>query len=348
MHRPLSSPYMHWVKTQAAARYSLVISGLRDYPISLLHVNFDELALSGPGAYGYRPLVEALAEKCGVHPEMIATAQGTSMANFLAMSALLEPGDEVLVERPGYPLIWETAQYLGANVRFFPRHLDIDIDELRSAVSERTRLIAITNLHNPTCAYLDSATLEKIGEIAASVNARVLVDEVYLDLLFENKPQTAAKLGPRFVVTNSLTKAYGLSGLRCGWIVAEPALIRRIYAMNDFMGVNNAYLTDQISCIALRQASRILAENRELLERNRAIAADLGFTLPHAGTVIFAKLEVPVDHFCNFLRHEYETVIVPGHFFGSPDHVRIGFAGDTGVLREGLRRVRQALMAYRM
>ncbi len=337
---------MNWVKTQADARYSLVISGVRNYPLSSLPVTFPELVPSGPGAYGYRPLIEALADKCGVHPDMVATAQGTSMANFLAMSATLAPGDEVLVEVPGYPLVWETAQYLGAAVKFFRRRPEVDLDELRAAVSPRTRLIAITNLHNPTCAVLKTEELEQIGDIANSVHARVLVDEVYLDLLFESSPQTAARLGSHFVVTSSLSKAYGLSGLRCGWVLAEPALIRRIYGINDFITVNNPYLTDQISCIALWHASRILEDTRTLLDTNRAIASDLGFALPHHGTVLFPKLDFPADGFCEFLRREYETVIVPGHFFGAPDHVRIGFAGDTNVLREGLKRVREAIGTY--
>ncbi len=124
----MRSAYMEWVKTNTDVPFNLANSGVKNYPLSGLPVDFGTLTLSGPGAYGYRPLVEAIAGKCGVDPVCVATAQGTSMANHLAMAAVLEPGDEVLIERPAYPLLAETAEYLGANVMLFrpPR-----ISELR-------------------------------------------------------------------------------------------------------------------------------------------------------------------------------------------------------------------------
>ncbi|HWD99524.1 MAG TPA: pyridoxal phosphate-dependent aminotransferase, partial [Bryobacteraceae bacterium] len=253
--RNMGSAYMEWVKTQTHAGFNLANSGVKNYPLSGLPVDFQALKLSGPGAYGYTPLVNAIAAKCGVPAECVATAQGTSMANYLAMAGTLDPGDEVLIERPAYPLLWETTGYLGAKVKFFERVADagfvIDMDALAKALTPKTRLIVITNLHNPSCAFTDESTLSRIGALARSAGARVLVDEVYLDLLFEDAPPTAAKLGPEFVVTNSLTKVYGLSGLRCGWVLAEPELIRKIYRVNDLLGVNNPYVTDQISCVAL-------------------------------------------------------------------------------------------------
>ncbi len=147
-------------------------------------------------------------------------------------------------------------------------------------MTPKTRLVAITNLHNPSCALADEATLRRAGEIAQSVGARVLVDEVYLDLLFENAPETAFKLGDEFIVTNSLTKVYGLSGLRCGWIIAEPELIRKIYRLNDLFGVNNPYLTDQVSCTALAHLDEIAHWARELLDKNRALANEFVVATP--------------------------------------------------------------------
>jgi len=350
----MRSAYMEWVKTNTKVAYSLAISGIKNYPLSGLPVDFQSLTLSGPGAYGYRPLVEAIAQKCGVHEDCVVTAQGTSMANYLAMAALIEPGDEVLMEHPSYPLLWEAAEYLGAQIRFFERdaaaNFAIDPENLKKLITPRTRLIVLTNLHNPSCALIDETTLRAVGELAKSAGARVLVDEVYLDLLWESAPATALLLGPEFLVTSSLTKVYGLSGLRCGWVLAEAQLAQKMYRLNDLFGVNNPYVTDQISCAALAHLKQIAQWSRALLDKNRALANEFLAATPEldceplkAGTVLFPRLPFPVEGFCTFLRERYDTVVTPGHFFGAPERVRIGIGGETALLAEGLARVHDAL-----
>ncbi|MFL6354335.1 MAG: pyridoxal phosphate-dependent aminotransferase [Bryobacteraceae bacterium] len=274
--RTMGSAYMEWVKTNTDVTFNLANSGVKNYPLSCLPVDFDALTLSGRGAYGYPPLIAAIAAKCGVEQECVATAQGTSMANHLAMAAVIHPGDHVLIERPAYPLLSETAEYLGANVNYFNRRAEakfaIDLDSLQAAITRKTRLIAITNLHNPSCALTGENTLRQVGELARAAGAGILVDEVYLDLLFENSPETAFKLGSEFIVTNSLTKVYGLSGLRCGWVLAEPELIRKIYRLNDLFAVNNPYLTDQVSWTAFAHLDKVAHWTKELLDNNRALA----------------------------------------------------------------------------
>lgn len=350
----MRSAYMEWVKTESRARFNLANSGVKSYSLPSMHPDFNALELCGPGAYGYAPLVAAIAAKCGVEEACVVTAQGTSGANHLAMAALIKPGDEVWIERPAYPLLWETAAYLGADVKHFERAAEasfsLDVEALERNVNSSTRLIVITNLHNPSCAYTGESAMRRVSEIARSVGARVLVDEVYLDLLFENAPPTAYKLGREFVVTSSLTKVYGLSGLRCGWILAEPELARRMYRLNDLFGVNNPYVTDQLSCIALAQLPHIGQWARELLDANRALANEFIAATPEleceplqAGTVIFPRIDFPVEEFCRLLRERYETVVTPGHFFGAPDRIRIGIGGDTNVLAEGLARLHDAL-----
>jgi len=352
--RIMGSAYMEWAKSQSHVAFNLANSGVKNYPLSSLPVDFNSLALSGPGAYGYPPLIKAIAGKYRVHEDCVATAQGTSMANLLAMAVSIEPGDEVLMEHPAYPLLWETAQYLGATVQHFDRPQEasfaIDVDLLERSISPRTRLIVITNLHNPSCAYTDEVTLRRVGDLARSVRARVLVDEVYLELLFEKAPETAFKLGPEFIVTNSLTKVYGLGGLRCGWVLAEPDLVRKIYRLNDLFYVNAPYLNDQLSCIALEHLHEIGRWSKQLLDTNRALANEFIVATPEldcdllkAGTVLFPRVEVAVKEFCQLLRDRYDTVVTPGHFFGAPERIRIGIGGETTLLAEGLSRVHDAL-----
>src|SRR5437660_4997682 len=148
------------------------------------------------------------------------------MANHLAMAAILEPGDKVLIEHPAYGPILDVAHYLKATVKRFRRAEEngwaIDSDEVRRCATPKTRLIVITNLHNPTSALTPDSVLREVGDIARSIGALVLVDEVYLDAVYQRTPRTSFHLGPEFVVTSSLTKVYGVSGLRCGWILARP------------------------------------------------------------------------------------------------------------------------------
>ncbi len=205
------SIYMHWAKTRPKVKYDLALSGILNLPFAELDAKIEDLDLNGDNSYGYRPLVDALARHCGVAAEAVVTISGgTSMANHLAMAAALEHGDEVLIEAPTYDPILAVAEYLGANIKRFPRSFEngfrVDVQELAKQITSRTRLIALTNLHNPSSALVDEETLKQVGEIARSVGARVLVDEVYLEAMFEAAPRSSVHLGPEFIATSSLTK----------------------------------------------------------------------------------------------------------------------------------------------
>ena len=358
--RVTSSEYMHWAKTvHARARFNLANSGMRAYPLAGLPVSLADIELSGPSFYGYAPLQEAIARKEDVSTDCVVAANGTSMANHLAMAALVSPGDEVLVERPAYELLLSTARYLGADVRRFERKREddfrLDPAEVRRALTPRTRLIILTNLHNPSCSLADEAALREIGDLAQSVGARVISDEVYLDsAVTDAPPRSAFHLGPVFLSTNSLTKFYGLGGLRCGWILAEPDTARRIWRLNDLFGAMQPHPAERLSVAALANLPRVAAESRALLDANlphfnRFLAAreELeGPPLTH-GTVSFPRLRggdaAAVERLSELLLERYETSIVPGRFFERPDHIRVGVALDTDILVEGLSRLGAAL-----
>src|SRR5215467_10146483 len=347
--------YIEWAKLHASARYNLAASGVKGLPLGELPVRLEDLQLSAPGGYGHLPLLERLAARYGTGIKNVAAAIGTSMANYLAMSALLEPGDEVVIEDPAYDPLVEVGHYLGAAVKRIPRRREnsfqIDPDELKNVVSGRTRLVVLTNLHNPSGALLEEAALREIGEIGRAAGARVLVDEVYLELLFDRPFRSACRLGETFLVTSSLTKAYGLSGLRCGWIVAAPELCDRMWHQNDLFGNIPAHITDRLSVIAFDHLGTIRARAKDLLERNWKLLdaflaehPELGAARPPGGTILFAK--VPGgdgDALARHLREKYETSVVPGRFFGMPDHIRIGICNDTAEVEEGLKRLDSAL-----
>lgn len=349
------SPYMEFAKLRSAAEYNLATSGVMSYPLSELPATLNELEINGPTLYGFAPLRERLARRSGVAPDCVVTAAGTSMANHLALAATLVPGDEALVEHPTYELLVSTLEYLGVAVRYFERRMEnafrVDPEEVERQITSRTRLIVLTNLHNPTSALIDEATLRAVGDIAGRHNARVLVDEVYLESMYERRPKPAIHLGEHFLVTSSLTKAYGLSGLRCGWALANPELADRMWHINDLYGVNAAHPAELLSVIALDNLERVQARARKLLDTNRPVLdaflasrEDLETVQPGLGTVVFPKLtKGTVEALDHLLRDKYETAIVPGSYFDMPQHFRIGIGGDPEMTRIALERLGEAL-----
>jgi aspartate/methionine/tyrosine aminotransferase len=358
--RVKSSDYMHWAKTQSGARFNLASSGVMNRSLSELNPRIEDLEITCDAAslYGYKPLLERIGARYGVPVESIVEAGGTSMANHLAIAAAIEPGDEVLIEHPTYELILLTARYIGARVKKFSRKFEEDFRiqtaEIEKQITHQTRLVIITNLHNPSSALTDDETLKRIGALARERGARVLVDEVYLDAAFSRAPQTAFRLGDEFIVTSSLTKVYGLSGLRCGWIFAEPKLAQKIRRLNDLFGSVQPHATQRLSCIAFDHLDEIAAESRALLERNRAIlndffasCAELETAPLEFGTVAFPRLRRGnADDFCALLRERYETSVVPGSFFEMPENFRIGIACETEMLKEGLERIGAAVKEF--
>ena len=348
--RAMGSEYMEWAKLSSNARYSLATSGVGPFPLTQLPVDFSQLEINGPNSYGYVPLLEAIAAKSGVDSDCVVTAAGASMANYLAMGALLEPGDDVLIERPGYELLIAAASHIGANIVRFDRLADegfaIDVDAIRRAITPRTRLIVLTNLHNPSSVYTPPAVLTAVGELGVPV----LVDEVYLDALYEDAPPSAFHLGPQFVVTNSLTKMYGASGLRCGWVLAPPELAKRMWRLNDVMGSVAPYITEHISHTALKNLPQLRDRARAVLDADRAelhvflgrCCAIEAVDAPYGTTCFPRLLRGSVDRLLDELRAQ-ETSVVPGRFFDAPNRFRIGMGVDHTMFVEGLRRLESVL-----
>lgn len=349
------SAYMEWAKLSSGARFNLATSGLTSVSITEFPLQVEQLEVTAAGAYGYRPLLERIGKHTGAAVECVVTAEGTSMANHLAFACLLEPGDEVLLEMPTYGLLLDLARYFGASVRRIERRFEenfaVPLNELRTAITPATRLIILTNLHNPSGALIPPETLRAIGEMAQSVGAHVLVDEVYLEMFFAEPASTCFSLGENFVVTSSLTKAYGLSGLRCGWILARPELAHRMRRLYDLFGANAAHPAERMSVMAFDHLTEFRTRAQQLLETNRPLLdafldsrADLECFRPPTGTVVFPRLsEGEPAAFFRLLREKYETSVVPGDFFEAPRHFRIGIGGSTAELVEGLTRLGAAL-----
>jgi len=350
------STYMRWAKTRAKVKYDLALSGILNLPFTELEATISDIDLNDDNSYGYGPLVGALAEHAKVPRESVVTISGgTSMANHLAMAAAIEHGDEVLIEQPTYEPLLALAQYFGAHIKRFARpaadNYRIDLDDLRSKLTSRTRLIVLTNLHNPSSAMIDDETLKQIGEMANGVGARVLVDEVYLEALFEDAPQSCVHLGTQFIATSSLTKGYGLSGLRCGWILAEAELAQRMRLLHDIFGALAPHPAERLSVLAMSKLPKFIERAKNILETNRAVLndfydsrEDLKVTRTRIGTTSFPQLmKGNVDDLYALLTEKYDSAIVPGRFFESPQHFRIGMCAEPPAFAAGVERLGQAL-----
>lgn len=349
-----NSIYMSWAKHHAGARYNLANSGMLGCDLSDLTLTMGDVAVNGPNHEGYAPLKEAIARHYDMAPENVVPAQGTSMANFLAMATTLEPGDEVLIEQPTYEPLLAAAGYLGAEIRRFSRRFEngwrIDPDELIAGITPRTRMIVITSPHNPSGVVVEPETMRRIVDAAGG--AMVLVDEVYRDILYEDATPVNARLGENVITTGSLTKSYGLSGLRCGWILCHPDFAERARRLNDLFGAVGSVPSDTLSVAAFRQIDRLLARGRALLEPNMRLVRDfltahdefLECVVPARSMIVFPRLRSgrESDALHDHLRR-YETSIVPGRFFESPRHFRLGYVVRTEDVETGLANLSRAL-----
>jgi aspartate/methionine/tyrosine aminotransferase len=350
------SDYMQWSKTQSRARFNLATSGVAPFSLRELPIDLKELEINGDNSYGYAPLQHAIAAHHRVDPDCVVESAGTSMANHLAMAAIIDSGDEVLIEHPAYGPILDVAYYLEANVKRFRRPEEngwaVDPTEVRRRVTPKTRLIVITNLHNPTSVLTPDSVLREIGEIARGVGGLVLVDEVYLDAVYENTPRTSFHLGPEFVVTSSLTKVYGVSGLRSGWILAQPELAWKMRRLNDLYSATSVFPGELLSVAAFQHLDLLRERARRIVEADRKLLGDflkqelaLSAVDTNWGTTSFPRLvNGNADAFLQRLQSEFDTSVVPGCFFEMPDHIRVGMGVNTEMFAEGLNQLSRALI----
>jgi len=352
----VGAPYMVWAKQHARARWDLTPSNLLSCTVDDLPGARDAIELAGDNDNGYRPLIEAIASRYGVSSEQVATANGCSGANFLVFAALLGSGDEVLVERPGYDPLLAAPQVLGARViRFDRRHEDgyrLDPSAIAAALTPRTRLIVVTNAHNPTGVVASASELDALARVAERAGIPVLVDEVYLDSAHDADGRPAVSRSPLFISTGSLTKSYGLSGLRCGWVIGTADLAERVRRVRDVVDGTGPFPAERIAALAFAHLDRLRARARAILEPNRAMVRDflkgrpeLDAADPAGGTVAFPRQRGVADAgpFVKRLLDVYDTGVVPGRFFEAPAHFRLAFGGSAETLAGGLARIGEAL-----
>jgi aspartate/methionine/tyrosine aminotransferase len=351
--------YMEWAKNRPEARINLSLSGWADLSWKDLALGRKSLDINGEHPYGYAPLVEALVSRYDVSEDSVVTTNGASQAVFFTCAALIEPGDEVLVEKPAYEPLLAVPRFFRARIRRLERRFEegyaIDPDTLRAAISPRTKLVILTNLHNPSGALLSRRAVKELALAAAARGVMILVDEIYLEFAEGKKGTTSFSLSENIIVASSLTKVYGLGGLRCGWLLAPAPLAAKVKRLLDYVSVEGVFIGEQISARVFSRLDAIRVRNAPMIKRNLGVVRDfvrgeerLRWVEPAHGIICFPRIEASLDgdELLRLLLEKYGTSVVPGRFFEARKHFRLGFGLSTPWLKRGLRNIGKALEAY--
>ena len=346
--------------------YNLSESGVR--PLRLEELlegedpsRFFSQALKYPESNGSPELRERIAQFHGATADQILVTNGGSEANYTALWGLLEKGDRTAVMLPNYLQTWGLARAYGGNADAF--HLverqengrmrwALDVESLKRAVTRKTRLIVVTNPNNPTGGVLTESEMDEIVRVARKVNAWLLADEIYRGAEVEG-PISPTFWGryDKLLLTSGLSKAFGLPGLRIGWIVGPAKTVARLCQYRDYTTLTPTYLSDRLARIVMEPARR-----EATLQRTRGIirahvprlegwihSHDDIFTYipPVAGAIAFVGYKLPISSSALFdkLRVEQSVLITPGHHFGVGKYIRVGYGYDIDYTLRGLARV---------
>ncbi|MGD2039195.1 MAG: aminotransferase class I/II-fold pyridoxal phosphate-dependent enzyme [Anaerolineae bacterium] len=298
----------------------------------------------------------------GCTAENILVTTGAIEANFLLFNVLLEPGDHVIAPYPAYQQLYSVPRALGCDVSLWHIRPETGFrysaKDLEPLLRPNTKLIVINTPHNPTGAMLSPPDLRRVYDLAASVGARILSDEAYRWLAVPGGDEFAPpafELGPLAVSVGTLSKPFGLPGLRLGWIAAAPEIAQRCWHMRDYVSLSPGKLNDALATLALthRQQmidrnARIIAANLETAQRWFAAHADLVSWVPPRGgllSLLRYELEIPSLDLSNHLAREYSVMLAPGSAFGYEGYLRIGIGQDPPVFAAGLERAADCLAA---
>lgn len=293
------------------------------------------------------------------NPDHILQTNGCTGANLNAIMAVVEPGDHVIAEWPTYAPLYEIPRTLGAEVEYWELREELgwkpDIEELKRLVRPTTKLICINNASNPIGTVLDADMLGQIAEIARSVGAYVLCDEVYLPLENTDSFMSMVDLYEKAIVTNSVSKTYSTPAARVGWVVADEEVSNRIRTFRDYTMICGGVFNDALATYVLEHKDKILERNRKIVFGNRDIAQAwidtqhrVSWTAPQGVSTSFIQLDIPEDdeEFCKRLLAERGVLLVPGSRFELPSGARLGYCASEDVLREGLRLLGEALAEF--
>ncbi|MEO6223791.1 MAG: aminotransferase class I/II-fold pyridoxal phosphate-dependent enzyme [Vicinamibacterales bacterium] len=313
-----------------------------------------QLPLGYSEARGTLALRTALASTYeSVSPDQILVTTGAIEANYLLFNVLLDAGDHVIAPYPAYQQLYTVPRAIGCDVSLWnvgpETGYRYDVDALERLVTSNTRLIIVNTPHNPTGAMLSPADAARVYALADAVGAWVIGDEAYRWLSVPDGDAFAppvVDMGARGISVGTLSKPYGLPGLRIGWIAGPPDVVERCWGMRDYISLSPGKLNDALACLGLKHHDKIVARNREIIVANLAAASAwidtrrdvLSWTPPRGGLLALLKYDLPVDSLAlaDMLATEYSVMLAPGSAFGYEHHLRLGVGQRPDLFAKGL------------
>jgi aspartate/methionine/tyrosine aminotransferase len=345
----LSESGIRPVTLRELAAMGLDLDGLMDVPLGYSQSN---------GTTELKGRIAAIYP--GATVDHVEVTNGTSEANYLLALALLGEGDGFAIEMPDYMQLWGVPRSLGASVREFRLRFDddwkIDWESFERAVVRGTRLVYLSHPNNPTGKVIDDRAMARIVARCEEVDAWLLSDEVYLGAEID-RPRTKSFWGMsrKVIVTSGLSKAYGIPGIRIGWIVGPPDVVAETWSQHDYITIGPNKLSDFMARVAVEPANRekLYARTRETLQENlpmmrgwaESFEGKLRFRPPDAGAITLMKYDadVPSVDIAERIRTRQSVLIVPGSHLGLEGFLRIWMGGKQEYLREGLKRIETEL-----
>jgi aspartate/methionine/tyrosine aminotransferase len=356
-----------WMTTyETVVDYDLAESGIQ--PLSVVELvtltgEQQELAriLASPLGYSeargteeLRALIASLYRDTS--PDEVLVTTGAIEANYLAFNVLLHPGDEIVAVYPAYQQLYSVPRAIGCETKLWRLRREngfrYDLDELRRLVSSRTRMIVVNTPHNPTGSVLSQQELEQVYALATELGAWVLGDEAYRWLELPGRDPLAGPvrdLGPRGVSVGTVSKPFGLPGLRIGWLVAPEYVASAAWHQRDYVTLSPGLLNDRLAQIALRHRDRLLERTRAISAGNLAFLEQwirereglIDWVAPRGGLLGLLRydIDVPSNELANRLAEEASVMLAPGASFDQERHLRIGLGADPERFREGMAKV---------
>jgi aspartate/methionine/tyrosine aminotransferase len=346
-----------WFDTyQFEVDYDIGESGMKFLKVADLGIDLDEIELR----YGYHlggpELREEISSLYGLTKENVAVTTGASESNFAVIAHLVGSDKHMIVEHPTYPSLYEVPRSLNLDLSLL--HLKWedgfkpDVDKLRALIKPNTRLITLTHPNNPTGSQIDEKSLLEIIEIAESNDIYIMLDETYRDLTFKEPPPLAATLSKNAISLTSMSKVYGVPGIRIGWAVADKPIIEGIRAVREQVTICNSSLGEAIALGVLQRRKGILPKIKSRVLSNYAILKEwmgkqswLEWIEPEGGVVCAPRLRMggSTMKLCKLLVEKYRTFVVPGYGLEMDDYFRLGYGGSEEELVKGLEKLNQAL-----
>ncbi len=340
----VSIKYFDWL-SENYPKIDLDLSNSSTRSVNLTELGFSisDIELGPPGLGGNPELRTKISELYDVPENNILLSPGSTMSNFGISAALLEPGDNVIVETPTYEPLLRIPEALGVEVlrvsRRFEDGFKVDSEELNELVNKKTKMIMMTNYNNPTGVGLFKNELKAILEIAADNNAYVLSDEVYREFGFERQPPTVYSVSPEWgITTDSMTKFYGLGGIRVGWAFCPEDLVKKAENIIALTTLINSCVGEKVGIEVFNRLEQLRERTRALVTQNSPILKQWLNKHRDIFEVIFqdplnycfpkVSPEIDVDELVTLMMEKYRILIAPGRFFGDEviDHIRVGFA----------------------